>query len=139
MNFTSRNFCPENIYHKEIKDDLKLSGQQQIPFKMEVCICGNQIGKIRYVKNSETYAKNWYSYILEPSVRYLDIKEIEDNWWIMSLHDCICWKSIDLQFTYLVYRKSKSAHLDVDSCITWFFLKKYLGVQINWQCVCEMM
>ena len=54
-------------------------GQQQIPFKMDVCICGNQIGKIQYVKNSETYAKNWYSYILEPTVRYLDIMELEDN------------------------------------------------------------
>ena len=37
-------------------------GQNQIPFKMGVCICGHQIGRIQYIKNTENYAKNYYSY-----------------------------------------------------------------------------
>ena len=37
-------------------------GQDQIPFKLGICICGKQVGKIQYVKNSEIFAKNYYSY-----------------------------------------------------------------------------
>ncbi len=35
-------------------------GQDQIPFKLGICICGKQVGKIQYVENSETFAKNYY-------------------------------------------------------------------------------
>ena len=36
-------------------------GQDQIPFKLGICICGKQVGKIQYVKNSEIFARNYYS------------------------------------------------------------------------------
>ena len=35
-------------------------GQNEIPFKMGVCICGNQVGKIQYIKNTKLFAKNYY-------------------------------------------------------------------------------
>ncbi len=35
-------------------------GQRKIPFKMGVCICGKQVGKIQYIGNTEKYAKNYY-------------------------------------------------------------------------------
>lgn len=37
-------------------------GQNEIPFKLGVCICGKQVCKIQYVKNSKDFAKNYYSY-----------------------------------------------------------------------------
>lgn len=37
-------------------------GQNQIPFKMGVCICGRQVGNIQYIRNTENFAKNYYSY-----------------------------------------------------------------------------
>ena len=37
-------------------------GQGIIPFKMGVCICGRQVGKIQYIKNPKKYARNYYSY-----------------------------------------------------------------------------
>ena len=38
-------------------------GQGVIPFKLGVCICGTQVGKIQYVQNASSFAKNWYSYV----------------------------------------------------------------------------
>lgn len=37
-------------------------GQNKIPFKMGICICGQQVGNIKYIKNTENFAKNYYSY-----------------------------------------------------------------------------
>jgi len=38
-------------------------GQGVIPFKLGVCICGTQVGKIQYVQNAPSFANNWYSYV----------------------------------------------------------------------------
>jgi hypothetical protein len=37
-------------------------GQSQFPFKLGVCICGNQVGEIQYVKNPNQFAKNYFPY-----------------------------------------------------------------------------
>ena len=37
-------------------------GQSMIPFKMGVCVCGEQVGKIQFIINTKRYAKNYYSY-----------------------------------------------------------------------------
>ncbi|QMU54776.1 MAG: hypothetical protein GKS07_07750 [Nitrosopumilus sp.] len=54
-------------------------GQSKIPFKMGVCICGAQVGKIRYVTNSKKYAKNWYSYVGNSKIEKMGIVELMDN------------------------------------------------------------
>jgi len=56
-------------------------GQGLVPFKLGVCICGKQIGDIQYVKNTESFAKNYYSYIGdEPKkTEKLGIEELMDN------------------------------------------------------------
>lgn len=33
-------------------------GQEKIPFKLGVCICGRQVGTIQYVKDSQEFAAN---------------------------------------------------------------------------------
>ena len=33
-------------------------GQEKIPFKLGVCICGRQVGSIQYVKDSQEFAAN---------------------------------------------------------------------------------
>jgi hypothetical protein len=39
-------------------------GQSKIPFKMGICICGKQVGNIRYVKNVGKFGKGqYYSYV----------------------------------------------------------------------------
>jgi len=38
-------------------------GQGLIPFKMGVCICGHQVGNIQYVQNSDSFARNYYSFV----------------------------------------------------------------------------
>ena len=38
-------------------------GQGIIPFKLGVCICGQQIGCIQYVENTQLFAKNYYAYL----------------------------------------------------------------------------
>ena len=40
-------------------------GQSKIPFKLGVCICGRQVGNIRYVKNLSNFSRNYYSYVGE--------------------------------------------------------------------------
>ena len=35
-------------------------GQNEVPFKMGVCICGYQVGEIQYIKNTKLFAKNYY-------------------------------------------------------------------------------
>jgi len=42
-------------------------GQVQIPFKLGICICGGQVGKIKYVNTPKNFAKNYYSYLEETS------------------------------------------------------------------------
>lgn len=55
-------------------------GQNRIPFKLGVCICGKQVGKIQYVKNAEKFAKSqYYSYIGNSKVQKLGIPELTDN------------------------------------------------------------
>jgi len=51
--------------HDDVEDDYKTCpycGQNTIPFKMGVCICGRQVGKIQYVNDPKKYVKNYYSY-----------------------------------------------------------------------------
>jgi len=38
-------------------------GQGIIPFKLGVCFCGQQVGCIQFVKNTQRFAKNYYSYL----------------------------------------------------------------------------
>jgi hypothetical protein len=38
-------------------------GQGVIPFKLGVCICGIQVGKIQYVQNAGSFAQSHYSYV----------------------------------------------------------------------------
>jgi len=38
-------------------------GQGVIPFKLGVCFCGTQVGRIQYVQNANNFAKNWYTYV----------------------------------------------------------------------------
>ena len=38
-------------------------GQALIPFKLGVCICGQQVGSIQYVKDPHMFAKNHYFYL----------------------------------------------------------------------------
>ncbi len=47
-------------------DDYKICpycGQNDTPFKLGVCKCGNQVGEIQYVKDPEKFARNYYSYV----------------------------------------------------------------------------
>jgi len=38
-------------------------GQDQIPFKLGVCVCGCQVGKTRYVEDSQKFAANYYIFL----------------------------------------------------------------------------
>ena len=38
-------------------------GQEKIPFKLGICICGEQVGNIQYVKDSHEFASNYYSFL----------------------------------------------------------------------------
>ncbi|MGH1521939.1 MAG: hypothetical protein ACRBB2_06175 [Nitrosopumilus sp.] len=51
----------KNEYNSENYKACPHCGQDQIPFKLDICVCGKQVGKIQYVKNSETFARNYYS------------------------------------------------------------------------------
>jgi len=44
-------------------DDYKVCfqcGQGEFPFKLGVCLCGNQVGEIQYVKDPKQFVKNYY-------------------------------------------------------------------------------
>lgn len=71
-----------NAYSDKSSKSCPYCGQSKIPFKLGVCICGAQIGNIQYVKDSNTYVKNWYSYVGNNSskVQKLGIAELMDNW-----------------------------------------------------------
>ena len=45
-------------------------GQEKIPFKLGVCICGNQVGSIQYVKDSQEFAFNHDSFLGIRSIRW---------------------------------------------------------------------
>ncbi len=64
-------------------DDYKICpncGQGKIPFKKGVCICGKQIGKIQYIKNTQKFVKTNYSNVdSKPKIEKLEIKELMDN------------------------------------------------------------
>ena len=64
-----------NDYYKECP----YCGQNWIPFKKGVCICGKQVGNIRYVNKPEKFAKKYYSYIITPKTEKLGIQELMDN------------------------------------------------------------
>ena len=51
------------MYQEDECRECPFCGQGLIPFKLGVCICGRQVGNIQYVKNTERFAKNYYSYI----------------------------------------------------------------------------
>ena len=60
--------------------DCPYCGQCLVPFKLGVCICGSQVGKIKYVSNAEKFAKiQYYSYVGTPKVEKLGIRELMDN------------------------------------------------------------
>ena len=56
-------------------------GQNKIPFKLGVCMCGMQVGHTQYVRNSKKYAENWYSFAEcdASKVEKLGIVELVDN------------------------------------------------------------
>ena len=55
-------------------------GQGKIPFKLGVCMCGRQVGDIKYVVNAKKFALGqYYSYISTPKVEKLAIEELMDN------------------------------------------------------------
>jgi hypothetical protein len=55
-------------------------GQCMIPFKLGVCICGAQVGKIQYVQNPIKFAKEqYYCHVGVTKVEKLEIKEPEYN------------------------------------------------------------
>ena len=55
-------------------------GQRKIPFKLGVCVCGNQVGGIQYVNSAEKFANvQYYSYVGTPNVDKLGIAELMDN------------------------------------------------------------
>ena len=57
-----------------------MCGQGKIPFKLGVCVCGNQVGQIQYVIDAEKFAKNYYnSYVETSKVEKLGIEEMMDN------------------------------------------------------------
>ena len=35
-------------------------GQNKVPFKKGVCVCGKQVGSVQYVKSPETFARTNY-------------------------------------------------------------------------------
>ena len=45
-------------------------GQGIIPFKLGVCICGNQVGNIQYVQNAGSFVRNYYSYVGYDVLKY---------------------------------------------------------------------
>ena len=65
----------DNDFYKECP----YCGQNTIPFKKGVCICGGQVGNVQYVKNPEKFARNYYSYIGTAKTEKLGIKELMDN------------------------------------------------------------
>jgi hypothetical protein len=54
-------------------------GQGSIPFKVGVCICGMQVGKIQYVNNPQKIVKQYYTYVSNPNTEKLGIAELVDN------------------------------------------------------------
>jgi len=38
-------------------------GQEKIPFKLGVCICGRQMNSIQHVKNSQEFVSNYDSFL----------------------------------------------------------------------------
>ena len=48
---------------QKISGDYKVCsqcGQGEVPFKLGVCLCGNQVGEIQYVKDPRQFAKNYF-------------------------------------------------------------------------------
>ena len=68
-----------NDDHQQYKE-CPCCGQRKIPFKMGVCVCGNQVGGIQYVNSAEKFANvQYYSYVGTPNVDKLGIAELTDN------------------------------------------------------------
>jgi len=49
--------------HDDKYRECSFCGQGIIPFKLGVCFCGQQVGSIQYVKKTQSFAKNYYSYL----------------------------------------------------------------------------
>ena len=43
--------------------ECSLCGQGIIPFKLGVCICGQQMGCVQYVENTQLFAKNYFTHL----------------------------------------------------------------------------
>lgn len=74
------------IFEKTCNDDLHYKtcpycGQSKIPFKMGVCICGAQVGKIQYVNDPQRIVNQYYTYVGDDDTRTekLGISELMDN------------------------------------------------------------
>ena len=48
-------------------------GQNTIPFKKGICVCGKQVGSITYIKEPKKFAKNNYSFLDLDSIEKYDI------------------------------------------------------------------
>lgn len=74
---------PEVFPNDSYKDPYKTCpycGQNRIPFKKGICICGKQVGDIVYVNNAAKIAKcQYYSYMGISKVERLGIAELTDN------------------------------------------------------------
>ncbi|MDH3764807.1 MAG: hypothetical protein OER82_03250 [Nitrosopumilus sp.] len=70
----------ENTDFDKSHKTCSICGQAKIPFKLGVCVCGNQMGKIQFVNDTEQFAQNHYnSYAEMPKVEKLGIVEMMDN------------------------------------------------------------
>ena len=68
------------IFSNDVDKFCPTCGQGKIPFKLGICMCGNQMGKTQYVNNTEKFAKNQYNFYVGISkVKKLGIEEMIDN------------------------------------------------------------
>ena len=68
------------IFSNDMDKFCPTCGQGKIPFKLGVCMCGNQMGRIQHVNDTEKFAKNQYHFYVGMSqVEKLRIEEMIDN------------------------------------------------------------
>ena len=77
------------VFSKDVSDNggykqCPYCGQSKVSFKLGVCICGKQVGKIQYVDDTQRYANQWYSYVGDRTEKYdaaeeafADLKELD--------------------------------------------------------------
>ena len=54
-------FFSKSVKQQEDHRTCPYCGQNKIPFKMGICICGKQVGDIQYIENTVRFAQNQYS------------------------------------------------------------------------------